>query len=177
MQASEPEALPDPAGTLPLATDLVIQNAVTLVVGLVVLGVAFLLIGMLVRRIFLTLEKLESLKPGWPLFAALRKNIRALLALLFLVSALGFAGYDGWLWYEGEDLLAWGRARLEEMPEGFWLAQGLGVGKVIGLVIAAFVVLRPVDRLLLALTERAKDFDGIRANDERVEASAAPSRP
>ena len=47
--------------------------------------------------------------------------------------------FYAWL---GENLPEFSMAKLREVPDEFWINLGLGVGKVLGLVIAAMIVLR-----------------------------------
>lgn len=127
------------------------------------------ILGFVLRRIFLTLERSPGLEKAAKGIQVLRRNVRVLLLLFAVIATLGIGGYGGWLWYEGEDLRDWGLTKFEQIPDDFWMGLAIGAAMFLGLAIAAWFLLRYVRRWLQLASEKAKAYDGVKANDESVE--------
>lgn len=127
------------------------------------------IVGWILRRVFLALEKAPALESASTGIRIVRGNIRVILFLVASLASIGIGAYGGWLWFEGEDLRAWAEARIAEIPDDFWIFLAIGVAKFVGLAIAAWFGLRLVRRTLNATCERAKAYEGVKANDESVE--------
>lgn len=97
-------------------------------------------------------------------------NLRLLLLFAQVLCVLALGAGAGWLWTRGESLLAWGEARLAALPEGFWAELLMALGRVaVGAVVVVFL-LRGMGRVIAWGTDRAIAWEGLRANDESVEA-------
>ncbi len=98
---------------------------------------------------------------------------RALRRFLFLVGCLAcliVIGTNGYFAWRGENLPEFTLARLREVPDSFWIDLAIGAGKVVGLCVAAAVVLRIARGLLARACAAAKAYEGIRANNDSIEA-------
>ena len=89
----------------------------------------------------------------------MRRNMRILLILLWSVAFFAMLGYNGYLLYKKVDFLEHGRGWLESLPDEFWLALGINLAKMIGLVIVASVLSKQLSKLLTRLMKRAIAFE------------------
>ncbi|MCA9671552.1 MAG: mechanosensitive ion channel family protein [Myxococcales bacterium] len=141
-------------------------NVVTVAGEVVVATLLLMLVRFIVRRIIGRLGKLGRFKRG---VEVLDQNVRLLFALFGVLAVLALVGLNAWLIWRGEYLPRFSMKLLESVPLETWIKLGIAAGKVVGVMLLALIVLRPVRRLLSWLCERAKAYESIRANDEAVE--------
>ncbi len=127
------------------------------------------LLGLLARLVLGRAAAIPALNRHPERVAGARRQVRLTLVLLGLGLGVGVVGLNAYLVYLGHDPYLRTVAWINAIPSGFWLDLALGVAKVVGLMIAARILIRLVRRLLAAAAERAKAYEGIRANDESVE--------
>lgn len=150
-------------------------NAQNLLGNLAVIGgevllliMGFVLINLIVALVFRELEIIPFLKRFKERLETIRLNIKWVLVFLCFVLSLSAIGYNVYLIYEQKDLLEYGRQMMLRIPSVLWIEFGLGLAKIIGVVILATLVIRIVRWILSRLDRKAKAFEGIKANDESI---------
>ncbi len=137
---------------------------------IVVLVVMFLVLNFLIQRVFRRVVELRWLQNQKTRVEGLRRNFKVFLALLCAGLCLAAIGFNGYLIWQGKSVRDQAQEWLAELTLAFWLNLGTEAAELIGLAIAAMLVIRWLRRLLWYLQERAKAWEQIKANDQSIEA-------
>jgi len=129
-----------------------------------------LLLGLVARLTLSRSARIPALRDHPDRVAVLRRRIRHLLTLFGCLAGLAVIAFNTWLIYRQEDPYQWVRDRVAAIPPDFWRGLGIQALKVLGLVILALLVIRGLQRLLHHISERAKAFEQLRANNASIEA-------
>jgi moderate conductance mechanosensitive channel len=162
-------------GTLPPESEVLMDwntvgmNVTTIAGEILALILVFVILNLILRRLFSALASAGGQRSRM-VAERIRRNLRGLLMLAAILLSLGVAGLNGWWWYQGRFLPEYTLELVLGLPDSFWIDLGIGAAKVVAIGIAAAVVLRVVRRVLQTLCRRAKAWEGVRANDEAIDA-------
>lgn len=131
--------------------------------------VVAILLGLLVRPVLDRLGALPGMADHPERLAGARRRIRFVLIFACLGLCAGAVGINGFFVYRQTDPYLQTKEWINAIPPDFWPNLALRLTKVVALIIAGRIVITMVRRLLTALMEKAKAFEGIRANDESIE--------
>jgi small conductance mechanosensitive channel len=137
---------------------------------LAVILVATVLLGISVRLALKRLGTLPKLADHPERIAAVQRRIRVVLILAWLALSAAVLGVNGYLVYRQTDPYVQTVEWINAIPPDFWFQLALRIAKVVGLLIVGRIVIRLLKRILSQLMVKAKAFEGIRANDESIEA-------
>ncbi|MEA3494052.1 MAG: mechanosensitive ion channel family protein [Candidatus Margulisiibacteriota bacterium] len=137
----------------------------------VLLIILFIFINFLIYlgfKMFYTIPFVKKLKDK---FETIRQNIKWILVFLCFAISLALAGFNAFLIYkhQEEGLLAYHQLLLLKIPTDVWIEFGIGIAKIIGVIILATVAVRILRKVLNNVEARAKAWEGIKANDESIE--------
>jgi small conductance mechanosensitive channel len=149
--------------------DALISNLVTIGIEVIIIAVVFVILNWIFKRIIAGIIKAPALSRWQGVATRAQANLRMLLIVLATLCIIAVIGANLYLMYLGENLSEYTAELIRGIPTQFWIDTGIAIAKVLGLVIAAAIVLRYVRRLLAFLSDRAKAFEGIRANNESIE--------
>lgn len=152
-----------------LELDALISNVVTIAVEVSVIAIAFVILNWIFKRIIAGIIKAPALARWQGVATNAQSNLRMLLIVLAVLCILAVVGANLYLMYLGENLPEYTLELIRGIPTQFWIDTGIALAKVIGLIIAAAIVLRYVRRLFAFLCDRAQAFEGIHANNESIE--------
>ncbi|MDH3645792.1 MAG: mechanosensitive ion channel family protein [Gammaproteobacteria bacterium] len=152
-----------------LALDPLILNIATIAVEIVVVAIAFVILNWILKRIISAIIAAPALARWQGIAKKTQANLRTLLFLLATLLILGVIGANLYLMYLGKNLPQYTLELVRGIPRQFWIDTGIALAKILGLVIAATIVLRYVRRVLAFLSTRTKAFEGLAANDESIE--------
>lgn len=152
-----------------LELDALISNVATIAIEVAVIAVAFVILSWILRRVIAGVAKAPALSRWQGVASKAQSNVRMMLVVLATLCIIAVIGANLYLMYHGENLRQYTVELLRSIPTQFWIDTGIALAKVIGLIIAAAIVLRYVRRLFGFLSGRAKAFEGIQANDESIE--------
>lgn len=124
----------------------------------------------LAGKVFKQLAKVYFLKKGDKRTKTLRRTVRRILIVSCAVLCLLLAGANGVLIYQGEDIQQYTLQLIRRIPPAFWVTLATGIAKSTGILIAAALALRSLNRLLDVACQRVKKFEQLTATDESVEA-------
>jgi len=151
------------------ALDSLISNIVTIAVEVSVIAVAFVLLNWIFKRIISGIIAAPALARWQGVAKKAQSNLRMLLIVLATLSIVAAIGVNLYLMYLGKNLPEYTLELIRGIPRQFWIDTGIALAKILGLVIAAAIVLRYVRRLFAFLSARAKAFEGLHANNESIE--------
>lgn len=149
------------------------EQAVNILIILAEVSLAlfiFFVLDWLVAKVFKQLTKVSFLKQGDKRAKTLRRNVQRILILSCAVLCLLLAGANGVLIYQGEDIQQYTLQLIRRIPPAFWVTLATGIAKSTGILIAAALALRSLNRLLDLACQRVKKFEQLTATDESVEA-------
>lgn len=149
--------------------EIIVKNVAVVGIEVLLLIVSFILINLIVALIFREVGIIPFLKRFKERMETIRLNIKWVLIFLCFVLSLSIIGYNAYLIYEQKDLVEYGRQMMLLIPSVLWIEFGLGLAKIIGMVILATISIRIIRSILSRLDAKAKAFEGIRANDESIE--------
>ena len=152
-----------------MSFESMVANAAVIGGEIVLLIAVFIIINLVVALIFRELKIIPVLKRFEERLETIRLNIKWVLIFICFALSLSVIAFNGYLIYRGKDLVEYGRQMLLDIPSGLWIEFGLGLAKIIGMVILATVVIRIIRGILSRLDAKAKAFEGIKANDESIE--------
>lgn len=153
-------------------------NSETLLMDLGLVGaevllliILFIFINFLVYLGFKMFYTLPFVKRFKDRFETIRQNIKWILVFLGFVLALALAGFNAFLIYkhQEEGLLVYHQLLLSKIPAEVWIEFGIGIAKIIGLIILATIVVRIIRNVIGKAEAKAKAWEGIKANDESIE--------
>lgn len=146
-----------------------LMNIGTIAVEVLFIIVVFFVLNVVLKRVIAGVINAPALARWQAVAKVAQNNLRLLFNMLATLAVLSAIGINLYWMYLGHELVPHTLDMLRSIPREFWINTGIGLAKVIGLMIAASVVLRFVRRLVVALCKKAKDYEGLRANDESIE--------
>ncbi|MBT8144451.1 MAG: mechanosensitive ion channel family protein [Gammaproteobacteria bacterium] len=147
--------------TLLMNIGTIAAEALIVIVGVVVINFVF-------KRIFGAIIATEALSAASGIATLMLRNLRLLLMFLAIVAVLAIIGINLYWMHLGHYLPEYTLELIRSIPREFWIETAIAAGKVLGLVIAAAIVLRYLRRLVDWLCRKTQDFDGLQANDESI---------
>lgn len=134
----------------------------------VVAIVAFILLYWIVRivvgRVAAMAQRGEkSEKP-----ITLLRGLIWLLVLLGVLTCAAIIGFNGFYLYKGEDIYAHTMAFIENIPPDFWRRLIENVGKVVGVMLGAWIIIRIIRKILSKIRIKAINYERIKSNDESI---------
>ncbi len=144
-------------------------NLATIAAEALAVIVIFAVANAIVGRVIARIVSAPALARWRNLSTAVQKNLRLLVVLFATVGVLAVIGINLYWMYQERFLPGYTVELLRGVPRQFWIDTGIGLAKVAGLLVAAAILLRYVRRAIGALCRKAKDFEGLRANDESID--------
>lgn len=144
-------------------------NIATVAAEIVAVTVLLIVLNAVIRRAITGISSAPALERWRPLAGRLQSKLRLLLTVIGVLVVIALIAANGYLMYRGENLPAYTLNLVKSIPQQFWIDTGIALAKVVGLFIAAAIILNYVGRGLATLSRKAIEFEGIRANDESVE--------
>lgn len=140
------------------------------VAEILLLIVAFTIVYLIVRGVLRRAGNISFLRNRQDNLAGLRRKIRAyLLGICFLLCA-GVVAFNAYLIYRKVDVHRHVMKWLHDLPPKFWPSLAINIAKVAVLVVVGRFIIKLIRHGLMALQERAKAYEQIKANDESIEA-------
>jgi len=146
------------------------QDLVVTGVEITALAVAIILINVIVRMIFARVRSVRVLTKHQKRVQYVRARIQLTLLLVFLGVAGSIAIINGYLIYEGHPVLESSLNWINQISPTFWTQLGLGMIKLVTLLIVVPLATRWIRRVLAKIEMRAKAFEQVKANDKSIEA-------
>ena len=147
-----------------------IYRALALVgLQLAVLASVLVVISLLVRLVLGRAEAIPALQKYADRSQLIRKKTNKILVLLFVFLGLVILAGNGYLVYQGVDVLDYSRNWMTQLGADFWTRLGIGLAKAVGLFIVALFVVGRIEKVLMKLMNVAKAYKNIKANDESIE--------
>jgi small conductance mechanosensitive channel len=142
-----------------------------IVMEVLLLILLFMFINLSVYLLFRTIFSMPGINKFKEKFETVRLNIKWVLVFLCIILSLVLLGFNGYLIYEHHDegLFAYHQGLVSQIPANIWIEFGLGIAKIIGAIILATIAVRIIRKALRILDEKAKAWEGIKANDESIE--------
>ncbi|MDH3216502.1 MAG: mechanosensitive ion channel family protein [Candidatus Krumholzibacteria bacterium] len=150
--------------------DGIYRDIAVVAAEIALLVVVFIVLNGIIRAIFGRLEYIPALKKHKDRAQIIRRRLKRMLVVLCLVLSAGAVAINGYLVYQKKDVFEHTRGWIARLPEGFWIRLGVDAAKVMGIAIAAAIIVRVIRRVLTSLMKRAKAWEQVRANDESIEA-------
>ncbi len=144
-------------------------NIATITIEVLVIIVAFVVLNAIIKRIISAVIQAPSLERWKSIATKAQRNVRLLIVLLATLSVLTVIGVGLYWIYLGRYLPEYTIGLIRGIPAQFWIDTGIAIAKVAGLMVVAAVLLRYLRRLVSFLCTKAKEFEGLRANDESIE--------
>ncbi|KPJ68332.1 hypothetical protein AMJ44_06685 [candidate division WOR-1 bacterium DG_54_3] len=149
--------------------ETILKIAAVVGAEVLLLIVGFILVNFIVLLIFRAVGSLPLLKRYEDRVETIRLNIKWILIFLCFALSLSVMAFNGYLLYQQKDLLEFTQQKILLVPIDLWIELGMGLAKIIGVVILATLSIRIIRGILSKLDEKAKAFEGIKANDESIE--------
>lgn len=146
-----------------------LMNVATIAIETVLIIVAAVVVNAIFKRIVSGIIATPALARWQGAAQVVKTNMRLMLVLAGLFGVLAVIGINLYWMYLDRYLPQYTLQLIQSIPRQFWIDTGIAVAKVVGLIVAAALVLRYLRRLVDALTARARAFEGLRANDESIE--------
>ena len=153
-----------------LSSDTILSDITVIGVEVAALIVLLFLVYILVRVILKRSGKIPFLHKHRDQLEKVRRLIRKLLLLLGSILALAVIVSNGYLIYQGTDVLAYTQGKINEIPADFWTELSISMAKILGLVILAGIITVKIRPIIVKLQERVKAYEQLKANDESIEA-------
>jgi small-conductance mechanosensitive channel len=110
------------------------------------------------------------LKRSSNFLATVRQNISLLLLLICVVLCLLIISVNGTLIYQGKSISAFQLGLIQSIPRQFWVNLATAIAKCVSLLLLVKLSLPLLHRLLDWVSNFARNYDRIQANDESVTA-------
>ena len=149
--------------------DSLIANAGTIAVEVGAIVFTFVVLNWIFKRTVLGIIATPALARWQGVASKIRTNLRLLLVMLAIPAILAVIGANLYLLYLGKFLPDYTLEMIRGIPRQFWIDIGISLAKILGLVLAAAIVLRLLRRLLDFTCDRAKAFEGIHANNDSID--------
>jgi len=148
---------------------LAVQNFLVIIAEIGLLLLIFLAVNWLVKQILKQLTKAISSKKIKITMENIQKNSQTALAVGGALLGILTLGVNIWLINKGENLLEYTKSFINNIPEEFWINLGMGAGRSLLLLFLLAATQPYIQRLIDNLSDRAKSFEYITANDETIE--------
>lgn len=148
---------------------LVVQNFLVIVAEISLLALVFGMLNLLAGEILKQLTKVASSKKIKITIQNIKKNTKTALTIGGGLLGIVILGLNGWLIYQGENLLQYTTSFINNIPQEFWVNLGMGAGRSFFLLFLLAVTQPYIQRLIDILCSRTKEFEHITANDESIE--------
>jgi len=148
--------------------DTLTTNILTIAAEVLVLVFALVALNWVAGRFIGSVISVPALKRFEGGAKILRRNLRLTLALAGLLLVTSAIAANLYLMHRGENLAEYTLGQIKNIPRSFWIELGISAAKVVGLLIVTAVVIKLVRRAIDGVRERAKAFEGIKANDESI---------
>ncbi len=102
-------------------------------------------------------------------FQLWKQNLRGITLLSFGIAFTAILGFNGWLLYEGRDVIEYTMQLFRSVPRRFWISLTLGVTQSVFLLWLVSRLLKPMRKWLRKASLWAQAFDDIDANDFSVD--------
>ncbi|MGD1805299.1 mechanosensitive ion channel family protein [Dapis sp. BLCC M126] len=129
----------------------------------------FVAIRFFLDRAYQQLIKVPSIKKKKKDVEVLYQNIQILLTLSGLLLCLLLVGVNGWIIYQGKNLIEYQISLIKSISFDYLLVIGIRVLKILGILILTKWSIPYLNKFIIWLKERAKNFDKITANDASIE--------
>lgn len=146
-----------------------LMNIGTISLEVLLVIMAFVVVNAIIKRAIAGVLAAPALVKWQGLAARLQRNLRLFLLVLGLVAVVGVVGVNVYWMYRGHYLPVYTLELVRSIPLEFWARTGIALGKVAALAIAAAIVLRYLRRAVAFLGRKAREYEGLRANDESVD--------
>lgn len=144
--------------------------------NLIILGAEFavfltllFLAGLILRSLLSAIGSAAFLQRAQGGIRFVQKKLTLLLILGGILGTLGILGFNLYLMSRNESLLIYFIRLWRQLPPDLGVRWGIAAAQTVGILIGVAVVLRGCHRLLDYLCQKAKDFEGIRANNESLD--------
>jgi len=146
-----------------------VKNIIIILAEVSLVILVFGLVNWLVGRLFKQLLRVAWFQKMNSNARNLRRNLEAMIVICCIALCLVIVGGNGWLIYRGKDLKEYTLGLVSNIPKGFWITLGTGLGKCICLLMLVAFAMKPLQRLLNYGCVRAKKLKQITASDESIE--------
>ncbi|NET41382.1 mechanosensitive ion channel family protein [Okeania sp. SIO2B3] len=113
--------------------------------------------------------QISSIKKRENNLQVIYQNVQILITICSLLLCLAVAGFNGWLIYQGQDLIEYKRSIIQNLSSDYWREVGIGVIKSLSLLIITIWIIRYINKCLNWLKEQAENFEKLTANEESIE--------
>mgnify|MGYP000585577078 CR=1 FL=1 len=149
--------------------DLTYRALIVAGVQIAALGALLFLTSLLVSLLLRRADSIPALRKYREQADAVQRRLNKQLILLFVFLIFIVIAGNGYLLFHGVDLIEEARGRLLGLSTQFWIDLAIKFAKVIGIFVAAGVLVRWIRKLLVALARRAKGYKNVTANDASIE--------
>ncbi|NEN90823.1 MAG: mechanosensitive ion channel [Okeania sp. SIO3H1] len=129
----------------------------------------FVVIKFFVNRAYKQLIKVSSIKKKKKDVEVIYRNIQILLTISCLLLCLLITGFNGWLIYQGENLIEYQISLIKNISFDYLLTIGIRVLKILGILILTKWSIPYINKFITWSKEWAKNVDKITANDASIE--------
>jgi small conductance mechanosensitive channel len=136
-----------------------IQVIVLIAVLLLVARVINIALGVFLRSIFKVPKNHLS---------NYRQKTNIFLLALGMILSLGLLGVNGYIIYQGNNVLEFQLNLLGRIPNDFWISGAVSTAKCILLLLFTKLVQSPIRRGIQALSTKAQNYDQIQRNDQSI---------
>ena len=149
-----------------LAQRNLVSDGSVILIELGILLVAFILLRFILK---FTQTKLTLIQPHLAQsFEGTFKLLRIILNLLFFFSFVGILGLNLYQFYLGTDLKSYTMNNIDKIPHDFWKNLGIGIAKIIALIVVAKFAIKKTLPLLEKIRDKAVAYKGLKENDKAV---------
>ena len=150
--------------------DLTYRALIVAGVQIAVLGALLMLTSIVAGLLLRRADSIPALRNYSEQADAVRQRLNKQLIRLFVFLIFIVIAGNGYLLFHGVDLIEEARGRLLGLSTQFWIDLAIEFAKVIGIFVAAGVLVRWIRKLLDALARRATGYKNVTANDASIEA-------
>ncbi len=129
----------------------------------------FVAIKFFFGRVYKQLIQVSSVKKKKKEVEFIYQNSQILLTVSCLLLCLLVAGINGWLIYQGKNLIEYQTSLIKNISFDYLLVIGIRVLKILGILILTKWSIPYIKKFINWLTEWAKNVDQITANDASIE--------
>ncbi len=129
----------------------------------------FVAMRFFVSRIYKQLLKVSSIKAKEQNVQVIYQNLQILITISSLLLCLVVAGFNGWLIYQGKDLIEYKQSLIQNISPDYWIEIGTGAIKSLSLLILTSWIIPYIDKFINWLKERADNFETLTANAKTIE--------
>ncbi len=149
--------------------DIDINSIIATGVEIVFIICLFVAIKFLVRRAYKQLIKVSSIKTKKKDVKVIHQNIQILLTLSGLLLCLLVAGINGWLIYQGKNIIEYQTSWIKKISFDYLLVIAIIIFKILGILILTKWSIPYINQFLTWSKEKAKNLDTITANDASID--------